>query len=173
MTVGRVLRALRTPVTLLVLLAILGFAAWWGYKQVMAPVPPTPPSPCVPQAIESGALQSSQITVRVLNGGGKRGLAGDVAAKLRGKGFNVSTVDNTDEAITTTVIVVQNKNNPEAKMVQAYFPKSVIREDPTRIDRVVQVLVGSDYQGFNAKASNKMKLDDATICLPAKETAAG
>lgn len=173
LTAGRVLRALRTPVTLVVLLVVLGVAAWWGYQQVIAPIPPTPPSPCVPQPVQSGLLQSTQVTVRVLNGGGKRGLAGDVASKLRGRGFTVSTVTNTEEKIAETVIVVQDKDNPEAKLVQSFFPKSVIREDPARIDRSVDILVGSKFDSVNTKAANSLKVGEPTVCLPAKPTSTG
>lgn len=173
LTVGRVLRALRTPVTLLVLLAVLGLAAWWGYKQVMTPIPPTPPTPCVPQAVESGLLQSTQVTVRVLNGGGKRGLAGEVAGQLRTSGFIVSNVGNTDESIEQTVIVVQSKDNPEAKLVLEFFPKSVVREDPARVDHGVDVLLGTKFEGVNTKAPTSLKVAEATVCLPAKPTVAG
>lgn len=166
-TVARVLRALRTPVTLLILLAVLGYAAWWGYQKVSAPIPPPPPVPCETQGIEDEALLAEQVSIRVYNGGSKRGLAGDVAQSLRSAGFLVRTVDNTEEEVTTTVIVVQDKDNPEAKLVLAFFKEAEIREDPARVNRMVDVLVGDEYGGFDAKAKKSIKVKDSTICLPA------
>lgn len=166
-TVGRVLRALRTPVTLLVLLAVLGYAAWWGYERVTEPIPPPPPVPCETQGIEDDALQAEQVSVRVYNGGDERGLAGDVAQSLRAAGFLVRTVDNTEEEITTTVIVVQDKDNPEAELIAGFFEDAEIREDPSRINRMVDVLVGNEYGDFNTEAKTSIGLEDSTICLPA------
>lgn len=166
LTIGTVLRALRTPVTLIVLLCILGYAAWWGYERVTEPLPPPQRDPCVPQAIEKGQLQSAQVTVRVYNGGTERGLAGDVAASLRSKGFQVSTVGNTDEKITKTVIVAQGKDNPETKLVLGFFKGATVREDPNRVDHGIDVLVGDAETGWNAKAPSSLEVKSATVCLP-------
>lgn len=166
LTLGTVLRALRTPVTLIVLLCILGYAAWWGYERVTAPLPPPKVKPCVQQPIEKGRLQSAQVTVRVFNGGSKRGLAGDLAAGLRAKGFQVSSVGNTEEKITKTVIVAEGKDNPETKLVLAFFKGATVREDPARVDHSIDILVGEEKTGFNSKASSSIKVKAATVCLP-------
>ena len=166
LTIGMVFRALRTPLTLIVLLCMLGYAAWWGYQQVTAPLPPPQREPCIQQPIEKGRLQSSQVTVRVFNGGTKRGLAGDVAASLRAKGFQVSSVGNTEEDITKTVIIAESKDNPEAKLVLGFFKDATVREDPTRVDHSIDILVGGENAGFNAKAGSSIKVKAATVCLP-------
>lgn len=167
LTVNAVLRALRTPFTLVVLLGILGYAAWWGYQKVTAPVPPPEPTPCVTQPIEKNRLQSTQVSLRIYNGGSKRGLAGDVAQAMRERGFIVRTVGNTEVEVTETVIVVQDKKSPEAKLVRAFFKDAVVKEEPGRTDRTVDVLVGSAYAGFNSKAKTSVKVKDSSICLPA------
>ncbi|MFW6599182.1 LytR C-terminal domain-containing protein [Propionibacteriaceae bacterium Y2011] len=159
-------RAVRTPLTLLVLLGILGTAAWWGYDKVTEPIPPRPPDPCVTQPVADNKLEVGQVTIRIFNGGKQRGLAGDVAQDAREVGFNVSRVDNTDEEIVGTVIVVQGKDFPETKLVAAFFPEAVIREDPTKIDHSIDVLVGEEFPGFNAKAPTTIEHKAATICLP-------
>lgn len=166
MTIGTVLRAIRTPLTLIVLLGMLGYAAWWGYEQVTAPLPPPKREPCVQQPIEKGRLQAAQVTVRVFNGGTERGLAGDVAAALRSKGFQVSTVGNTDEKVTKTVIVAEGKDNPETKLVLGFFKGAEVREDPARVDHTIDILVGPDETGFNADASTSIEVKAATVCLP-------
>lgn len=165
-TVGTVLRALRTPFTLVVLLCILGYAAWWGYQQVTAPLPPPQRTPCVQQPIEKGRLQSAQVTLRVFNGGAHRGLAGDVAASLRAKGFQVSSVSNTEEKVTKTVIVAESKDNPETKLVLGFFKGATVREDPARVDHSIDVLVGDPETGFTTKANSSIEVKAATVCLP-------
>jgi hypothetical protein len=95
--IGRVFRIVRTPITLLVLLGVLCYAAWWGYTNVLRPIPPAPPQPCVDQSVKKGELESSQVTVRVLYGGNKRGLVGDVGRGLRVRVFYVIRSDITVE----------------------------------------------------------------------------
>lgn len=174
-TVGKVLKALRTPVTLLVLLAALGYAAWWGYTNVTAPIPPAPREPCVPQSVEDGKMTAEQVTLRVLNGGSQRGLAGEVADDLRENGFRVSRVDNLDRAddepeTEGTIIVVQDKDNPEAKLVAAFFTDATFKEEPERIDHSVDVIVGNDFGGFDDEAAASIKVKASTVCLPALPT---
>jgi len=166
---GRVLRTLRTPLTLLVLLGILIYGAYWGWTNVVAPPPPPQPKPCVTQKVAGGKLKTSQVTVHILNGGKVRGLAGTVAQEMRAKGFKTSQVDNTEEAVTTTVIVGASKNNPEVKLVLSFFKKAKVREDK-RSDRSVTVLVGDKYAGFNTKAKTSITVKAKTVCLPGTPT---
>ena len=167
---GRILRAIRTPLTLLVLLAVLCYGAWWGWTNVIRQVPPTPPVPCVTQKVPKGQLRSNQVTVSVFNGGDKRGLAGDVARSLRERGFKVQQTTNTGEKVQKTVIVGASAKNPEVVLVKAFFKDAVVKADK-RPDHSVDVLVGNDYGGFNKKAKTTYTVKSATACLPAKATA--
>lgn len=162
---GRVLRAIRTPLTLLILLGLLVYGAYWGWTKVIAPPPQAPPPSCVPQKVAKGKLKAAQVTVNVFNGGKRRGLAGDVARALADKGFRRGETGNTKEQVTTTIIVGANKNNPEVKLVKAFFKKAKVREDK-RKDRSVDVLVGDKYGGFNAKAPTTITVKTETVCLP-------
>ena len=162
---GRVLRAIRTPLTLIILIGLLGYAAYWGFTHVMATPPQAPPPPCVTTSVVKGKVTASQVTVNVYNGGEVRGLAGDVASKLAKKGFQVNNPSNTSQAVTTTVIVGANVNNPEVKLVLSMFKKAKARADG-RSDRSVDVLVGSKYGGFNDKAKNWIAVSTSTVCLP-------
>lgn len=167
---GRILRAVRTPFTLLVLLGVLCYGAWWGYSNVIREVPPAPPAPCVQQQLPKNQLKSSQVTVSVFNGGNKRGLAGDVGRSLRGRGFKVATTTNTLQKVQKTIIVGANAKNPEVLMVQAFFKDSQVKADK-RVDGSVDVLVGSNYGGFNSKAKTTYTVKSAKACLPAQPTA--
>jgi hypothetical protein len=169
--IGRVFRIVRTPITLLLLLGVLCYAAWWGYTNVLRPIPPAPPQPCVDQSVKKGELQSSQVTVRVFNGGNKRGLAGDVGRALRDRGFNVIRTSNTGEKILKTVIVGAEVNNPEVLLVKGFFKDVVVKADH-RVDHSVDVLVGNKYGGFNKNAKTTYAVRSKTVCLPSQSKSA-
>ncbi len=169
--IGRIFRIVRTPITLLLLLGVLCYAAWWGYTNVLRPIPPAPAQPCVDQSINKGQLKSSQVTVKVYNGGNKRGLAGDVGRELRDQGFNVIRTTNTAEKISRTVIVGAEAKNPEVLLVQSFFKNAVVKGDK-RVDRTVDVLVGNKYAGFNKDAKRTYTVDAKTLCLPSQSSTA-
>jgi len=123
----------------------------------------TTATPCLAKGTKP--VQYAKVTVNVYNGGEVRGLAGDVASKLAKKGFQVNNPSNTSQAVTTTVIVGANVNNPEVKLVLSMFKKAKARADG-RSDRSVDVLVGSKYGGFNDKAKNWIAVSTSTVCLP-------
>ena len=165
--IGRIFRIVRTPITLLVLLGVLLYGAWWGYRNIIQPVPATPPPPCVKQTVSKGQLRSSQVTIKVYNGGDRPGLAGDVGRALRNKGFKVALVDNTVEKIGKTVVVGANAKNPEVLFVKTFFKDSVVRADK-RTDGSVDVLVGNKYGGFNRNAKATYVVKTPTVCLPSQ-----
>jgi LytR cell envelope-related transcriptional attenuator len=169
--IGRVFRVVRTPVTLLILFGMLLYGAYWGYHNIIKPIPALPPEPCVDQSISEGQLTTSQVVVRVYNGGDRKGLAADVGRSLRNKGFRVTLTTNTVEKIQKTVIVGADANNPEVKFVKTFFKESVVRAD-RRVDRTVDVLVGNKYGGLNKDAKTTYQLDTNTICLPSQTPSA-
>jgi len=162
---GRILRAVRTPLTLLILLGLLCYGAYWGWTRVVADPLPAPQPSCVPQRVEKGKLSTNQVTVNVFNGGKVRGLAGDVANDLKDRGYKTAKVTDTQETITTTVIVGANVNNPEVKLVLSFFKKAKARAD-RRTDRSVDVLVGDKYSGFDKGAKTSISVAAKTVCLP-------
>ena len=167
---GRILRAVRTPLTLVVLLAVLCYGAWWGWNNVIQKVPPAPPTPCVPQKVAKGKLRTSQVTVSVYNGGDKRGLAGDVARSMRSRGFKIQQTTNTGEKIQKTVIVGAASGNPEVLLVKRFFKDAVVRADK-RPDHTVDVLVGNRYAGFNKSGKKTLAVKTSTVCLPPQASA--
>ena len=169
--IGRIFRIVRTPITLLLLLGVLCYAAWWGYTNVLRPIPPAPAQPCVDQSLTKGQLKSSQVTVKVFNGGNKRGLAGDVGRALRNRGFNVIRTTNTAEKISKTVIVGADPKNPEVLLVKGFFKGAVVKGDK-RADHTVDVLVGNKYGGFNKGAKRTYTVNADTLCLPSQNSTA-
>ena len=163
---GRVLRAIRVPLTLLILLGLLCYGAWWGWTRVVAPTPKAPVEPCIQQNVSKGQLKSSQVTVNVFNGGHKRGLAGDVAKDLNNAKFKIGKVGNTDRSVSGTVIVGAGAKNPEVLLVKGFLKGAKIRVDK-RANHSVDVLVGNSYGGFNKKAKTSIAVKGKSVCLPA------
>jgi hypothetical protein len=168
--IGRIFRVVRTPVTLIVLLAALVYAAYWGYTNVIAPVPPPPPSPCVQQTLPKRQLSTSQVYVKVFNGGNSRGLAANVGRALRGKGFKVTATSNTIVKVDETVIVGAGERDPEVLLAKSFFKGARVQADG-RPDHSVDVLVGNKYAGFNKDAKKTMRVDASSLCLPSVDTA--
>ncbi len=162
-------RVLRTPLTLLVLLGLLGFGAWWGYTNVMAPPPPPPVEPCVPQPLEDAKLESSQVSVRVLNGGAERGKAAEVGQALEAAGFDVSSVGNTDEDVTVTTVVGVSKDDPAVQLTLKHFNEAEIRPDG-QADGTVDVLLGSAYAGMVGDGPRSIEVESDSACLPPTPT---
>lgn len=167
--IGRIFRLVRTPVTLVILLAALVYAAYWGYTNVIAPVPPPPPTPCVQQSLPKRQLATSQIYIKVFNGGNSRGLAANVARALRGTGFKVTGTTNTIEKISETVIVGSGERDPEVLLAKSFFKGATVRADG-RADHSVDVLVGNKYAGFNKSAKKTIAVDTDSLCLPSIAT---
>jgi LytR cell envelope-related transcriptional attenuator len=168
--IGRIFRVIRTPVTLIILLAALVYAAYWGYTNVIAPVPPPPPTPCVEQTLAKRQLSTSQVYVKVFNGGNSRGLAANVGRALRGSGFKVTGTTNTIEKIGVTVIVGSGERDPEVLLAKSFFKGATVRADG-RADHSVDVLVGNKYAGYNKRAKKTIAVDSNTLCLPSVEAA--
>ena len=168
--IGRIFRVVRTPVTLIILLAALVWAAYWGYTNVIAPVPAPPPTPCVQQTLPKGQLSTSQVYVKVFNGGNSRGLAANVGRALRGSGFKVTGTSNTIEKIDETVIVGSGEKDPEVLLAKSFFKNAKVRADG-RADHSVDVLVGNKYAGYNKGAKKTLAVQADSLCLPSVETA--
>lgn len=164
MTAHDVFRVLRTPVTLVVLLVVLGYGAWWGYKSVLT-VPVSTANACVSQTLSQ--LVPTQVTVRVLNGGDTKGLASEVARNLKARGYKVTTIGNTDETITTPVIVGATADSPAVMLVASNFTGATTRAD-NRNDGTVDVLIGANEANLMPSTgyATSVPIPNGTACLP-------
>lgn len=169
--VGRIWRVSKTPITLLALLLLLLLAARWGYNAVTAPLPPPYVEPCVQQPAPGKQMQSSQVSVRVLNGSKSRGKAGDVAQQLKAKGFKVVRTGNTDDPVAKTTVIGFSADAPEVKLVAAFFKEAEIVGDG-RVDHSVEVHIGEKYDGMNPDAPVSIDVSSDSVCLPKPPTAA-
>lgn len=137
----RVIRVLKTPVTLIALLLILIGAGYWSLKAVTAPVV-LESQKCISTDVGK-ELTPNWVSVRTLNAGGPSGIARSSARYLRSYGFKVIRVNNADEPVTKTTIVGASVDSPEVKLVAEAFPGAVIISDD-RPDHAVDVLLGPD-----------------------------
>lgn len=95
-------------------------------------------------------LVPADITIRVLNGVGRSGLAGEVADFLSDKGFAIESTDNADrfDEGRKTEIAHAPGDSDRAELVAGYFPGAEVREVaadalPAGVD--VVVTVGGDW----------------------------
>ncbi|MFT3860204.1 LytR C-terminal domain-containing protein [Micropruina sp.] len=160
----QLIRAFKTPVTLVLLLALVAFGGWWGLKNATAALPARPAEPCVMTDV-GGKLTPNQVTVRTLNAGLRGGLAKRVSTNLRSVGFYIVKVNNSDQRMERTVVVGNAKDSPEVRLVAGFF-KNAKTEGDGRVDHVVDVLLGDDYQGFLPTAPKYVTVD-GPVCLPA------
>ena len=164
----RQIRLFATPVLLLGLLALLLWGATWGWHALTAPVPPPAPTPCV--TLSNKVVTTADVQVRVFNGGFTTGLAGKVAAQLESKGFVILKKANTEERIKTTVIRTNQANEGAIRLIKSQFVNPAVEYDD-RIDGTVDVLVGSEFEGFGENPFGQVVVPDVSGACVAPPTA--
>lgn len=160
----KIVRVLRTPVTLILLLCIVGYGAKWGYDNATENIPARPPTPCKPFDV-GRELTPQWVQVRVLNGGSQGGMAKITSTFLRAYGFTVIKVNNADAPQANTVIVGNKADDPEVKLLMGFFKGATARGDG-RVDHVVDVLLGDASVRATNPEVRSVKVD-GPVCLPA------
>jgi LCP family protein required for cell wall assembly len=97
-----------------------------------------------PPAVEGPTIAPSAVSVDVLNGTGKTGLAGTVADLLRGQGFTVGSVGNESGTVNETVVRYGPNVLEQARTVAAAVPGSVLQQSDS-IGDTVQLVIGPGY----------------------------
>lgn len=120
--------------------------------------PVLPPPPCPPEG--AVPLAYSAVTVNVLNGSERAGLAGSTADELAGRGFVVGTTGN----YPTTLALPEQLLFGEAGVAAAYTLAAQL-ESPTlvldtRVDASVDLVLGPDFAGL--LPADSVVLDPAT-----------
>ena len=157
----QVIRVIKTPVTLIVLLAMLGYGAMWGYEHVTMP-DNRKVDTCVMTDVGT-KLTPDRVTVRVLNGGEKGGLAKLTAQFLRAHKFRVIYYNNSNERVPNTVVVGNSVDDPEVKLMLGFFTGSTARGDG-RADHVVDVIMGDKDTHIEQPVASIPV--DGPVCLP-------
>jgi len=164
--VRKVIRAVKTPITLLVLLAVLGYGAWWGYNTYNIPLIKAADT-CVMTDV-GPELTADRVTVRTYNASVIPRLAKDARTYLLAWHFQVPDYNNSDRRLTGIVVVGTSADDPEVKLVQQFFPGSTAEGDG-RPSHVVDVILGAKFEQLNdPKTSVPVK---GPLCLPAPKAA--
>lgn len=157
----KVIRVVKTPITLLVLLAILGYGAWWGYNTYNIPLTKAADT-CVMTDVGT-ELTPDRVTVRTYNASLIPRLAKDARTYLLAWHFQVPDYNNSDRRLTGIVVVGNSADDPEVKLVQQFFPGSTAEGDG-RTSHVVDVILGAKFEQLNEpKTSYPVK---GPVCLP-------
>lgn len=165
----RIFRLIATPLLLLGLLGLLVWGAFWGWRNLTAPLPTPEPTPCV--TVSAELVTVADVSVRVFNGGFTSGLASRVGTRLEEAGFNVIKVDNTEERVTSGVIVRTSEDNvPGVRLVSSYFQDPTIEYDD-RVDGTVDVLLASEEPVAGTEPLFQVSSgEDGTTCVPPDAT---
>lgn len=166
MDASKLVRTLKTPVTLLVLLVFVALAGKWALDAATAPVPPRPPEPCVMTKV-GPALTPEKVTIRVFNGTETNGLAKRYAATLRADGFvRVVKIGNTPKPdVVKSRLVGFKVDSPEVLLVKQAFKDIEVVADG-RADHSVDVVIGKEFAGWSDRANLSVPIPSGQVCLP-------
>ncbi|MGB3304059.1 MAG: LCP family protein [Gordonia sp. (in: high G+C Gram-positive bacteria)] len=110
------------------------------------------PSPQAPVKKELTAQDTSNVSVRVLNGTDQSGLATNVMEELLRQGVNVGGVADSSEKQTSTVVRYGTGAKDSAATIAKMFPGAKIQADSS-VKAGVEVILGADFAGIESIAS--------------------
>lgn len=122
--------------------------------EVLAAQDSAPPAPVPARAAPSAAppahaaapapIAPKAVTVDVLNGTGRAGLAGKVADALRGQGFAVGTVGNSTATVSSSTVRYGPGAAGKARVLAAAVPGAVLQASSS-LGNAVQLVIGPNY----------------------------
>ncbi|WP_446226329.1 LCP family protein [Nocardia sp. IBHARD005] len=105
-------------------------------------------------------IDTSTVTVSVLNAGGATGLAGKVSAALTSKGFREGTIGNyTGRGVSSSRVLAADATDPKAAAVAEVLGGLTVVADATVSADTVSVVLASDYSGPGSAAAGMFDLD--------------
>lgn len=161
--------SLRTPITMLLLLAFVLIVGNWAYKETVTPIPKRPPEPCVVASI-GPEFTAKNVTIRILNGTSRSGLAKNTKLIFGGEGFYVLVAGNAEQPTAKTFIAGASADNAEVVLVRSYFPAdTTFTADPVKYrDHTVDIVLGDDFKPENLSKEpiRSIPLPDGKACVP-------
>ena len=138
-------------VVLLVLAAGSGAALVWTGRWQPGPATTAAPAPTCAPAPEQPLPPPAEVSVVVLNGTDRTGLAGGVADELRGRGFTVARVGNApvDAGPVTASVRFPPDRLAAARAAAARVAEAQLVEDPAAT--AVELTLGDGYQQLLAE----------------------
>ncbi len=107
---------------------------------------PSTTTPAAPTKVAATAQNPGNVSLRVLNGSGRSGIASEVSDQMSAQGFDVQGVADASENRTDTVIRYGIGSEDSAATVAEMFPGALIQLDRTVRDGV-EVILGSTFDG--------------------------
>ncbi len=167
------LRKFRSLATLSVLGVLMLVGVTWGWSAATSPLPDYEDPPiCDNTTLAAGdKVYPDQVTVSVINAGGRDGLASQTMEQLVAKGFfQGSTTNGSAEAkVNGAEIWTDDPDSAAVRLVATYLAKNgrgvtVKEQEPDELG--INVVVGD---GFEAVVTGRKAIaaqSDATICSP-------
>ncbi|WP_410540043.1 LCP family protein [Streptomyces sp. KL2] len=100
------------------------------------------------EAETANPLYASRVRVRVLNGTGTPGQAGEVAEELRAAGFTVVSVGNADQEAEATSVTHPAGLERQARVLASRLPGAGAEQDSDAAPGVVTLTIGAGYDGL-------------------------
>ena len=164
----------RSTLTLLVLGLVLVLGIAFGWSAVTEPfnAPTTASSAeddgCTVETVPAGeVVRPADVTVNVLNGGTKNGLAGRTLEALAGRGFGIGETANAGERVPRVQIWAEDPGNPVLRLVKSHLAAKVRIRKVEDLDPGVTVVVGDEFDGLRTKGRRQLKFGrEGTVCVP-------
>ncbi len=162
---------LRTTITLAALGVLMLLGVTWGWAQMTKPFPGKVDAPiCVDTSYPAGDdLFVQDVTVSVLNGSGREGLAGRTMEELKTVGFAEGQTGNAPKGTSLTTVAeiwVDDVDNPGAKLLRARLGKVPVVAHPEVDYAGIIVVVGDQYEDLRQGPQSVTLSDDAVVCSP-------
>lgn len=151
----------------LIVLLLVSLLFWTGLvpfpfdREFTQPTTEAQQIPC--PATSSAPLKPETITARVYNSSATGGLASDTSTKLSEAGVTISETANwSGESLDPAVTIYTGTNGvSSAYTLRAFFPDATITFDPTNQSAVVDVVIGSNWEGMKTDPT----ADDFTAAM--------
>ncbi|GAA1483622.1 LytR C-terminal domain-containing protein [Brachybacterium fresconis] len=109
-------------------------------------------------------LDPAEVTVTVLNGTGRSGLAGQTSDQLGERGYTVGDPGNTDRSSGPATIVYGPSGYVAAQSVLAQLPEATLSMDD-RDDATVSLLLGKGFDGLAEESDAAAALEEP-VAMP-------
>jgi len=173
----------RTPITLGVLLGVLLGAAFYGWQTVISPARENdkeadaePKCENVVEFRKGDVIKPDDIIVNVYNAGTEAGLAGATLDRMVIRGFKRGTAANAPSNVRArnVTIITNDKTSPTVRLVARQFKGKVRYINVDDLSPGVDVVVGNEFIGVNAKAKRTLTIKkDVSSCTATTASASG